>query len=197
MNVFSWAFFPLIAAKPKMPQLRSLEDKQGTDLNIIDYVQASWSELSDFLELPSNTVRNLQRLDPEDACRRVFELWLDGEGEQGEPTNWYTIISVLRKMKLKTFAEQVRQALVDWICGLDWSIFLFVLSPAIFIGIVDHLPVWIYVYTSLNRESLPRALSDMYISDVNLFQSINNPFGTVGLMWDCDCVTLRTNYHYS
>ena len=95
-----------------MSQLRSLENvKKGLELNIIDEVQADWEALVDHLKLPDCTVRNLRHLNNnEAACRRVFELWLDGEGL---PQNWHTIISVLKKMKRKRLAEEVKETLND------------------------------------------------------------------------------------
>ena len=80
-------------------------------MNIIDEVQADWHALVDFLELPSRTVRNLRHLSNENACRDVFESWLEGEGDM--PRNWHTIISVLRKMKRRRLAEEVQKALTD------------------------------------------------------------------------------------
>ena len=82
-------------------------------MRIIDLVQADWPALVDFLELPSHTVRNLTDLDKEDACRKVFELWLEGEGDEAMPQNWHTIISVLGKIKKRRLAEQVHEALND------------------------------------------------------------------------------------
>ena len=93
-----------------MDQLRSLENEKGLDINIIDEVQAHWQALADHLKLPSYTVENLSGLDKETACRRVFALWLDGEGML---RNWHTIITVLKNIKKKRLAEQVREALSD------------------------------------------------------------------------------------
>ena len=93
-----------------MDQLRSLENDKGLDINIIDEVQAHWQALADHLKLPSYTVENLSDLDNEAACRRVFRLWLDGEGMS---QNWHTIITVLRKIKKKRLAELVHEALSD------------------------------------------------------------------------------------
>ena len=94
-----------------MSQLRSLKNvTRDYDLNIIEEVQSDWVELADLLDL-SHCVKNLRSLDNKDACRRVFELWLDGEGDDNMPRNWQTIIYVLRNMKRKKLAEQVHETL--------------------------------------------------------------------------------------
>ena len=96
-----------------MSQLRFLESKNGIEVCILDEIQADWRALVDFLELPSRTVRNLRHLDNEDACRETLQMWLDGEGDEDTPRNWHTIITVLRKMKRKSLAKQVQEALTN------------------------------------------------------------------------------------
>ena len=82
-------------------------------MNIIQHIQTEWTDLADFLDIPNTHVKNMRHLNDKDACRAVFELWLDGEGDEDMPQTWWTIIKVLRKMGHKTLAEQVYNALVD------------------------------------------------------------------------------------
>ena len=91
-----------------MSQLRFLENKNGDHIEIIENLQADWRKLSDFLELPSMTVRNLRHdpdYSPENACRNVLEKWLDGEGI--DLKTWGTLMDVLRKMQKTTFANLI------------------------------------------------------------------------------------------
>ena len=95
-----------------MPRLRSLTNKKtGKDLNILDEVQADWSSIVDYLELPSKTVKQLRGRDDEEAVREVFERWLNGNGETS--VDWNTVIQTIQKVKKKLFAEEVREALLS------------------------------------------------------------------------------------
>ena len=46
----------------------------------------------------------------EDLNRQIFQRWLKGDGKQ--PTNWDTLIGVLRKIKLHELADQIEQKVV-------------------------------------------------------------------------------------
>ncbi len=71
-------------------------------------MQADWEELTDFLELPSTTVRNVKAESDytlERACRSVFELWLNGQGR--EQKTWRELVMVLRDMEKGKLADDI------------------------------------------------------------------------------------------
>ncbi len=93
--------------------MRFLENKaEGVKVQIIEEVQAEWEKLSDFLELPHTTVRNLKahpNWTPDSACRSVFVKWLNGEGIA--PKTWGTLIRVFKRMGYLELAHNVTRAL--------------------------------------------------------------------------------------
>ncbi len=104
--------FTCVANTPTVPQLRYLSNKaRGLTIKIIELVQKDWRTLSDHLQLPGPTVRNLEEFSNERACRTVFVKWLDGQGR--DPKNWYTVMEVLKEMGLETVANEIPLALGD------------------------------------------------------------------------------------
>ncbi len=99
----------VVHKEPRMWDLRLLENAtKEIKVTIIATVQADWEKLSDSLELPVETVRNLKAypsFTPENACRSVFEKWLRGEGIK--PKTWWTLIKVFWKMGNNTLVDNL------------------------------------------------------------------------------------------
>ena len=92
-----------------MRDLWNLEnERKHKNVRIIDELQADLQALSDLLQLPDTTVRNLRtarNFTADDGCRSVFQKWLGGEGRQ--PRTWATLIKVIRELNKRALADKI------------------------------------------------------------------------------------------
>ncbi len=83
-------------------------------MKIIEEIQSDWVQLVDLFWLPSHTARNLRAMSnftPEDACREVFHMWLDGGDELRIPRTWKTVIEVMGLLGNSRVGDKIRAAL--------------------------------------------------------------------------------------
>lgn len=115
---------PWIIIIGRKPKYHELEDLGDDSLNIIATVQGKWQKLIAQFRLPAYTFATVQSLSPEDACRQVFFMWLDGGDEVRSPKTWNTVLEVLRNIGHGGLAKKV----INMVWQQTWTS-IFYLSP--------------------------------------------------------------------
>ena len=97
---------------PSLGQLQYLGregDFEDDVVRVIEEVCYKWKELGDCLEFRPGQIRAVGKNHQtcEEACRAIFEQWLQGEGRQ--PANWGTLINILREAdpKFNEFSDRL------------------------------------------------------------------------------------------
>ena len=96
----------------EMPQLHQLQHLRRNDavVNVIRAVAPSWIKFALYLRMDRNMIDIWQRsTGPEDAARKLFSHWLDGNGRT--PISWRTLIKVLYENDLPIIAIKVEEIL--------------------------------------------------------------------------------------
>ena len=102
----------MLDEKPRLHQLQRL---CGGDVivNIIRAVAPSWEKFALCLMMERNMIdiwkRSIGPGEVEDATRKVFGHWLDGNGRQ--PISWKTLIQALHENDLPIIATDVEEIL--------------------------------------------------------------------------------------
>ena len=80
-----------------MQQLQHMDlDSNSEGIRIIEELQADWKKLATSFDLPEAFINNHRREEDSDACRAVFNSWLNGEGDEG-PRTWNTVIRAIKR----------------------------------------------------------------------------------------------------
>ncbi len=103
--------------KPELFELEYLENLNGTlSVQIIDRVQGRWQTLIGYFRLPPHTkeaILGMRDFNPENACREVFQRWLDGGDELLSPKDWNTVIKVLHRIGKSSLADELQSILTE------------------------------------------------------------------------------------
>ena len=99
-----------------MHQLQYLNNEStDTEVSIIEEVQSEWEKLAGHLRFSDSAIRNLRKDYMRDtagnACRAVFQHWLDGNGR--EPVDWHTVKTVLTEMGHRKLASKLPSVLEE------------------------------------------------------------------------------------
>jgi len=81
-------------------------------VKIIETVAARWEEVALALHFEGHTIQNIRydtRFQCVDACREMFQKWLDGEGSQ--PVTWETLMAALVGAGFITLVEDLQELL--------------------------------------------------------------------------------------
>ena len=81
-------------------------------MKIIETVAARWEEIALELHFEGHTLQNVRyntRIQCIDACREMFQKWLDGEGRQ--PVTWETLMDALVGAGFVTVVEDLQEIL--------------------------------------------------------------------------------------
>lgn len=102
-----------ITVLDEMPQLHQLQRlcRDSVVVNVIREVAPSWETFALYLMMERNMI-NIWKTDTnqvEDAARKLFGHWLDGNGRQ--PISWKTLIQALRENDLPIIATEVEEIL--------------------------------------------------------------------------------------
>ena len=107
--------YPLMKAKPTMNQLVCLERKGGTSVRIIQTIATGSTNIGMSLLndddgtqmsiIAHNAVGNAEGITTE-----MFKEWLKGNGT---PVTWEELVSTLRKLKFKSLADSIVDALCE------------------------------------------------------------------------------------
>ena len=111
-------YFDLNAGKkPTLRELQLLRDNDGRQVRVIDTVAPCWQELAVALGFDGAAIEVIDRGDfyrPEDACRKMFIRWQNGEQGLRRPITWTTLIECLQEVtKLGDFHETVMNCLCN------------------------------------------------------------------------------------
>jgi hypothetical protein len=102
-----------IAVLDEMPQLHQLQHlcRGNIVVNIIREVARSWEKFALYLMMERNMIDIWKRNadDVEDAARKLFGHWLDGNGRK--PISWKTLVQALRDNDLSIIATEVEEIL--------------------------------------------------------------------------------------
>ena len=101
MDTFSETTKAILQKVPDLSQLRYLGqegDSEEDVVRVIEEVSHRWKELGDCLGFSHGKIAavDLDHRTCEAACRRIFELWL--QGATHHPVNWDTLINSLHKI---------------------------------------------------------------------------------------------------
>ena len=83
-------------------------------MKIIESIAAKWEEVALALHFEGHTLQNIRydtRVQCVDACREMFQKWLDGDGSQ--PATWETLRDCLVDAGFVTLVEDIQQILRD------------------------------------------------------------------------------------
>ena len=78
----------------------------------METVAAKWEEVALALHFEDHTIQNIRydtRIQCVDACREMFQKWLDGEGSQ--PVTWETLMAALVGAGFITLVEDLQEIL--------------------------------------------------------------------------------------
>ena len=82
-------------------------------MRVIDAVAAKWEKLALALHFKGSTLDAIRRdthHQTEDACRRMLQRWLEGEGRK--PVNWNTLTKALDDAGFTELAKELNQVLM-------------------------------------------------------------------------------------
>ena len=83
-------------------------------MKIIETVAARWEDVALELHFEGHTLQNIQydtRIQCIEACRKMFQKWLDGEGRQ--PVTWETLMDALVGAGFVTLVEDLQEILTN------------------------------------------------------------------------------------
>jgi hypothetical protein len=112
-GVYSMYARIFIAVLDEMPQLHQLQRlcRDSVVVNVIRAVAPSWEKFALYLMVERNMIdiwkRNADEI--EDATRKLFGHWLDGNGRK--PISWKTLIQALCENNLPNIASDVEAIL--------------------------------------------------------------------------------------
>ena len=94
---------------PKLHELLLLRFANGNTLRIIELVAPIWHRIAltlGFNEAQTKSIEISCHYQPEDACREMFSLWLEGIGDL-KPAIWSTLIQCLKDVSLTEIAVKL------------------------------------------------------------------------------------------
>ena len=108
---YVYIFITELDEMPKLHQLQRLY-RNGTVVNVIRAVAPCWENFALCLEMERNMIDIWKRdtNEVEDAARKLFSHWLDGNGRS--PISWRTLIQALREAGLRVIAADVERILI-------------------------------------------------------------------------------------
>ena len=109
----------MLDEKPRLHQLQRL-CRDDVVVNIIRAVAPSWETFALYLTMERNII-NIWKTDSdqvEDATRKLFNHWLDGNGRQ--PISWKTLIQALHENDLPIIARDVEEILTGHSGEISW-----------------------------------------------------------------------------
>jgi hypothetical protein len=98
---------------PKEHELDRM-DYSGKHIQIISRSAAKWEKIALRLYFDGNKIKAIQRdvhFQTEEACRTVFNLWLEGTKGLRERRTWATVVDVLKEADLITLSEELNSIL--------------------------------------------------------------------------------------
>ena len=110
--LYACIFIIVLDEMPRLHQLQRL-CRDDVVVNVIRAVAPSWEKFALCLTMERNMIDIWKRStgpgEVEDATRRLFSHWLDGNGRQ--PISWKTVIQALRENDLPIIATKVEKIL--------------------------------------------------------------------------------------
>ena len=101
--------------KPKEHELDRI-DRNGEPIRIISSTAGRWERIATRFYFDGNMIDIVKRNAPtqaEEACRRVFSMWLGGKEGLREPKTWATVVSVLKEVDLGVLSDDLNSILSD------------------------------------------------------------------------------------
>ncbi len=108
----------VLQASPILYQLQYLEVGEGSGaVRVIREVASKWEQVADCLRFSPGVIAGVRENNPRDcdkACRRILELWLNGDRETRQPVTWNTLLQTLRETDpaFEPLADQLKYALL-------------------------------------------------------------------------------------
>ena len=100
-----------LSSKPRLYELDHIIGN-GKTVKIISRTAAVWESIATRLHFKGHEIMCIKRdnhFQTEDACRAMFTKWL--EGKCRKPTNWDTVIKVLKEVSLGEIVQDLKQVL--------------------------------------------------------------------------------------
>ena len=110
------SFFPPTAAvgrsssqlkRNEMPKEHELDriDYNGETIRIFSSSAARWEKIATRLYFDGNTIQSIKKssfYQTTDACKAIFNEWLNGREGLREPRTWATVVEILKEADLST-----------------------------------------------------------------------------------------------
>ena len=109
---FIHADFPTTSSLPKLHHLNHIKGSNGKTVKVIKQAAAKWESVATSLHFESHDINCIRKDYPQqsvDACRTVFNEWLQGYGRK--PTTWNTVIKALEEAELSELAGELKVVL--------------------------------------------------------------------------------------
>lgn len=100
--------------KPKLSELQLLEGRDGGKVRVIEGVAHKWKNMATSLSFDGPRIESIDMgalKMTEDACRKMFVKWLDGDHDLKEPVTWATLIRCLIDAGLIDMADKLKEIL--------------------------------------------------------------------------------------
>lgn len=101
--------------KPEWHELDLLKLNEGRkQLRIVERVAANWEKLAVSLGFNSNRIGIIGRqvhYDPEEACFKMFDKWLNGAHDI-KPPKWYYLIKCLEETSVTEFKDLAHDLMI-------------------------------------------------------------------------------------
>ena len=96
-----------------MRELKLLRGANGEEIRVISGVAFKWKDLGYRLFKNDDVIKQIQREYPhlEDACERLLERWLRGEGNSSLTITWGTLVRAIKEIEMTTLAGTLNTVL--------------------------------------------------------------------------------------
>lgn len=102
----------VLGKKPKLLHLLRLNAEDGKEVRIVNRVAYKFQEVAYALKFEPGDCQAALRTTNNDyhqACLKIFEKWLDGEGPEGpESATWATLIQALEDADFRELARELK-----------------------------------------------------------------------------------------